>query len=341
MGQLLAPWGRLSGKVRQQPKRTVFPTPTKPVKTVTGVFPPLLRVFGVLPGKSMAGVLLYVVCDESVGGKKFLPQHKPLDWERSHKVRGSQNQNTVYLSAMAWCSLPPKQRLFLPFIASRTPCSAPRSVPFPTVLLPVRSFRTVSTSAPSPVSFFSVGTRPSFLGSHSRSTVFTMGPKRTISQMFSRVTATTKGKDTTVTVEEASATTSMELDTPRSKRQKAKRNYNEDQDDDDDEDKSDKDEGDRGSKEKASSSEKAATEPSTVATTPAKPALTKKGSVSKAPLRASTFTNTTMPDNLELPKAPEGCIKITSWNVSGLNASLKKVGQESIAVSFSRPGDTR
>ncbi|KAK3822789.1 MAG: Endonuclease/exonuclease/phosphatase [Benniella sp.] len=31
-----------------------------------------------------------------------------------------------------------------------------------------------------------------------------------------------------------------------------------------------------------------------------------------------------MPDPLVLPKAPEGCIKITSWNVSGLNASLKK-----------------
>ncbi|KAK3817923.1 MAG: Endonuclease/exonuclease/phosphatase, partial [Linnemannia elongata] len=35
-------------------------------------------------------------------------------------------------------------------------------------------------------------------------------------------------------------------------------------------------------------------------------------------------TNTTMPDPLVLPKTPDGCVKITSWNVSGLNSSLKK-----------------
>ncbi|KAF9586432.1 hypothetical protein BGW38_005041 [Lunasporangiospora selenospora] len=49
-----------------------------------------------------------------------------------------------------------------------------------------------------------------------------------------------------------------------------------------------------------------------------------KATTKKAPIREGSFTNTSMPTSLNLPEAPEGCIKITSWNVSGLNASLKK-----------------
>ncbi|KAG9321052.1 hypothetical protein KVV02_000382 [Mortierella alpina] len=55
-----------------------------------------------------------------------------------------------------------------------------------------------------------------------------------------------------------------------------------------------------------------------------KPALAKKGSVAKVPMRVGAPVNTAMPTPMTLPPAPEGCIKITSWNVSGLNASLKK-----------------
>lgn len=106
----------------------------------------------------------------------------------------------------------------------------------------------------------------------------------------------------------------MDLDGP-SKRLKAKRDSPEDQDEEGDD---------------AKDENEAVAESSTKAPAPPKPALTKKGSVSKAPLRAGAFTNTTMPDPLVLPKAPEGCIKITSWNVSGLNASLKKVNKETL-----------
>ncbi|KAG0233250.1 hypothetical protein BGW42_007563 [Actinomortierella wolfii] len=54
--------------------------------------------------------------------------------------------------------------------------------------------------------------------------------------------------------------------------------------------------------------------------------LVKKASTSggKGPMRVGAPTNTSMPDKLSYPAAPEGCIKIVSWNVSGLNASLKK-----------------
>ncbi|KAF9931060.1 hypothetical protein FBU30_010889 [Linnemannia zychae] len=50
----------------------------------------------------------------------------------------------------------------------------------------------------------------------------------------------------------------------------------------------------------------------------------KKVTGTKEPLQPNAFTNTVMPNPLVLPDTPEGCIKITSWNVSGLNASLKK-----------------
>ncbi|KAG0255288.1 hypothetical protein BG011_005219 [Mortierella polycephala] len=45
-----------------------------------------------------------------------------------------------------------------------------------------------------------------------------------------------------------------------------------------------------------------------------KPALAKKGSGTKVPIRAGAHVNTVMPNPLVLPKAPDGCIKIMSWN---------------------------
>ncbi|KAF9143198.1 hypothetical protein BG015_000515 [Linnemannia schmuckeri] len=54
------------------------------------------------------------------------------------------------------------------------------------------------------------------------------------------------------------------------------------------------------------------------------PALKKQKSATKVPIRANSHTNTAMPNPLVLPKTPDGCVKITSWNVSGLNSSLKK-----------------
>jgi len=140
-----------------------------------------------------------------------------------------------------------------------------------------------------------------------------MGTKRaatTDSKKSSRTTVGTKA-GASEAVEEAVVTTFMDLDVPTSKRLKAKHDSSEDQDEECDDTKDE---------------EEAVAESSTkAAAAPAKPALTKKGSVTKSPLRAGAFTNTSMPDPLVLPKAPEGCIKITSWNVSGLNASLKKV----------------
>ncbi|KAG0345922.1 hypothetical protein BG005_001036 [Podila minutissima] len=59
-------------------------------------------------------------------------------------------------------------------------------------------------------------------------------------------------------------------------------------------------------------------------TAPTAPSLMKKASGSKVPIRDDAPINTTMPSPLVLPSTPEGCVKIASWNVSGLNASLKK-----------------
>ncbi|KAF9991499.1 hypothetical protein BGZ79_004398, partial [Entomortierella chlamydospora] len=106
-------------------------------------------------------------------------------------------------------------------------------------------------------------------------------------------------------------------------------NYKEDdsEDDNDDDDK-DADFGEAKKKSKKGSSTGTTTTTPEVATsssTSSKPALAKKGSEAKTPLRTGSHVNTTMPNPLVLPKTPEGCVKITSWNVSGLNASLKKV----------------
>ncbi|KAG0312069.1 hypothetical protein BGZ97_011456 [Linnemannia gamsii] len=62
----------------------------------------------------------------------------------------------------------------------------------------------------------------------------------------------------------------------------------------------------------------------TSATTAAPPALKKQKSGTKVPIRTNSHTNTSMPNPLVLPKTPDNCVKITSWNVSGLNSSLKK-----------------
>lgn len=42
------------------------------------------------------------------------------------------------------------------------------------------------------------------------------------------------------------------------------------------------------------------------------------------PFDPTVPTNTKMPDDLKYPKTPKGAIKLASFNVSGLNASLKK-----------------
>ncbi|KAF9425667.1 hypothetical protein BGZ94_007321 [Podila epigama] len=60
----------------------------------------------------------------------------------------------------------------------------------------------------------------------------------------------------------------------------------------------------------------------TAAVTAPPPKLLKSGS--KTPVRTDAPTNLTMPNPLVLPPTPEGCVKLVSWNVSGLNASLKK-----------------
>ncbi|KAG0082833.1 hypothetical protein BGZ92_011321 [Podila epicladia] len=59
-------------------------------------------------------------------------------------------------------------------------------------------------------------------------------------------------------------------------------------------------------------------------TVPTAPSSAKKASGSKTPIRDDAPVNTTMPNPLVLPSTPEGCVKIASWNVSGLNASMKK-----------------
>jgi len=102
---------------------------------------------------------------------------------------------------------------------------------------------------------------------------------------------------------------------------------NQDNDDEEDEEAAsaeDKDDGDYAGGAAKKQKKTAATVASAPA--PASPALKKtKSGGTKVPLRANSYTNTTMPDPLVLPKTPEGCVKITSWNVSGLNSSLKKV----------------
>ncbi|KAG0311572.1 hypothetical protein BGZ99_010075 [Dissophora globulifera] len=119
-----------------------------------------------------------------------------------------------------------------------------------------------------------------------------------------------------------SATSGASSESPSSKRARSKVNYNEDHDDDNDQAEDDDDEVDdkpADSKKKGKVAAAAATPATSKTSAPAK-----KGTETKKPIRSGAPVNTTMPNPLVLPKTPEGCIKITSWNVSGLNASLKK-----------------
>ncbi|KAG0348763.1 hypothetical protein BG004_004230 [Podila humilis] len=68
----------------------------------------------------------------------------------------------------------------------------------------------------------------------------------------------------------------------------------------------------------------AAVDEATTESVATSPVRTKSGSVAKVPMRTDAPMNMTMPNPLVLPGAPEGCVKVVSWNVSGLNASLKK-----------------
>ncbi|KAF9109936.1 hypothetical protein BGX27_006972 [Mortierella sp. AM989] len=171
-----------------------------------------------------------------------------------------------------------------------------------------------------------------------------MFTKRTSTTTASSSPLTAKTKEGEASVEKAlvsNASVSESTDVaPSNKRLRATRNYKEDDNEDDQNNESDDAEvGDFGGAKKkkkesalAKESKTATTTLSTATTTEAvaststakKPALTKKGSEAKTPIRAGSHVNTTMPNPLVLPKTPEGCVKIASWNVSGLNASLKK-----------------
>ncbi|KAF9086082.1 hypothetical protein BGX23_009154 [Mortierella sp. AD031] len=139
----------------------------------------------------------------------------------------------------------------------------------------------------------------------------------------SRLTA--KTDNTKVSVEEVpvtsttTTTTTASSDASSTPRPPTKRSIQDDDDKDDSEnDAEDKEDGDY-SGGAAKKQKKAAT---TAAAVP--PALKKSKSAVKVPIRANSHVNTAMPNPLVLPKTPEGCVKITSWNVSGLNSSLKK-----------------
>lgn len=58
---------------------------------------------------------------------------------------------------------------------------------------------------------------------------------------------------------------------------------------------------------------------------PKKAKRAKKAKEPVKPIDPSVPTNLTVPDNLEpFPRPPEGCIRISAWNVAGLRAGEKK-----------------
>ncbi|KAF9134108.1 hypothetical protein BGX30_012041 [Mortierella sp. GBA39] len=151
-----------------------------------------------------------------------------------------------------------------------------------------------------------------------------MATKRTTAsstRSSSRVTAKPDASNTNVTVEKVSVTSSTTMRTTTTK--SAKRTTHDDDEAGEEEDTAsseDKEDGDfAGGAVKKQKKTPAAT---TKTATPS--ALKKQKSAPKVPIRANSHTNTTMPGTLVLPKTPDGCVKITSWNVSGLNSSLKK-----------------
>ncbi|KAG0196989.1 hypothetical protein BGX28_009492 [Mortierella sp. GBA30] len=159
-----------------------------------------------------------------------------------------------------------------------------------------------------------------------------MATKRTIAATRSSPRSIAKGSgvptenlaETTHSIEKTSASSSI------SKRTAAKhsRSTQEDsvdsaaEDDGEDVNQEDRDYAGGAKKNKAASTKR---QKSSVASASDKKTMSvKKGSEPKVPLRPEAPVNVTMPNPLVLPKAPEGCIKLASWNVSGLNASLKK-----------------
>lgn len=168
---------------------------------------------------------------------------------------------------------------------------------------------------------------PSATHRHSRTpTTHNMVTKRTTAsstRSSSRLTAKSDASNNNVTVEDVSVTSSTTVPTT-STAKSAKRATQDDNEADEEEDTAsteDKEDGDYAGG--ATKKQKKAPAATTKTATP--PALKKQKSAPKVPIRANSHTNTTMPDPLVLPKTPDGCVKITSWNVSGLNSSLKKV----------------
>ncbi|KAG0040522.1 hypothetical protein BGZ82_001848 [Podila clonocystis] len=146
--------------------------------------------------------------------------------------------------------------------------------------------------------------------------------RTTATRTSARVSATGKGTK----VEMSSATTTAETSVTSNKRTAS--------DEEDEHEKSDNDDSDDdnsygGKKAPKVVKRKIIKTETTVSaqsssTAPTAPSLSKKVSGSKVPIRGDAPTNTVMPNPLVLPSTPEGCVKIASWNVSGLNASLKK-----------------
>ncbi|KAF8933948.1 hypothetical protein CPC16_003836 [Podila verticillata] len=150
-----------------------------------------------------------------------------------------------------------------------------------------------------------------------------MVTKRTAATRASaRVSATDKDSK----VEVSSTTATVETSTSK------KRTTSDEEDDREESENDDNDDDDSYSGKKATKvvkrkiikTEKTVSTKSSSTAPAAAPALAKKASGSKVPIRDDAPTNTTMPNPLVLPPTPKGCVKIASWNVSGLNASLKK-----------------
>ncbi|KAG0376915.1 hypothetical protein BGX24_007026 [Mortierella sp. AD032] len=144
-----------------------------------------------------------------------------------------------------------------------------------------------------------------------------MVTKRTAaSTTRSSSSVTAKTEDSEI-IQEISATSTTVTTTTSTKRS----NVEDEEDENDDQEQND-DEND--SEYAAGVAKKQKKAPAVTKSVVATPALKKSKSGTKVPIRANSFTNTTMPNPLVLPKTPGGCVKITSWNVSGLNSSLKK-----------------
>ncbi|KAG9067127.1 hypothetical protein KI688_011908 [Linnemannia hyalina] len=138
-------------------------------------------------------------------------------------------------------------------------------------------------------------------------------------RLSSRLTAKPDASNTNITVEKVSVTSSATVKPTKS----VKRIIHDDDEAGEEEDTAsseDKEDGDFA----GGAAKKKKKTPTATTKTATPSALKKQKSAPKVPIRANSHTNTTMPGTLVLPKTPDGCVKITSWNVSGLNSSLKK-----------------